>query len=93
MGYRENQKMLEEIKNVYKYMEENSDKGSLLGPVTSALMKLSMEAGNIEALNRREIEAEIGKLRTEIFQKIKEADEKLNKIAKIKEVKKNEFLL
>ncbi len=93
MGYQENQKMLQEIKNVYKYMEDNHDKGSLLGPVTSALMKLSIDAGNIEALNRREIETEIGKLRKEIFIKIKEADEKLNKIAKLKEVKKNEFLL
>lgn len=80
--------MLNEIKKVYKYIEGNSDRGSLLGPVTSALVKLNQDLWPLPADYRKEVAHEVSKLRTHILDSLKKAEEIEKKKRAIKEANK-----
>ena len=65
--------MLNEIKSIYDFIKNNHDKGSLLGPATSALMKLNQDIYKISVYDRAELQKEIGKLRLFLFKSLEQA--------------------
>ena len=78
-------KILLEIKKIYKYIEDYPDKSSILGPVTSAIIKLHMDLNFLHHEDRDEIASEIYKLKEYKKEKLKLAmqiEEKKYKILK-----------
>ena len=65
--------LLNEISKIYKYIEDNPNRGAILGPVTSALVKLHKDINIlIQESGRAEVAKELVKLKAYIKDKMAE---------------------